>query len=95
MIAFAFFVSASVFANTVLTIDTTIDEGRAAVVATNLSGVDLICDYKIKWSTSLLGNHLSWGSVGIPAAESVTVLIEDMRGLSIKKVTPQFNCEQN
>ena len=85
--------SSSVFANSLLTIETKLQAGKAVVTATNTSGMNLECDYKINWRTSLVDRHVSWGTTTIAADSSVSILVEDTRGLPVVKATPHFQCD--
>lgn len=93
VLVLGFFFSASLYANAMLTIETKLEAGKAVVTATNTSGVNLECNYKINWRTSLLDRHVSWGSAVIAADDSVSILVEDTRGLPVRKATPHFECD--
>ncbi len=89
-----FLFSSVVSANSLMSVDTKIEDGKGFVRLTNTSGMTIDCDYKVKWSTSLLDHHLSWGNVKIEDASTVTIIIEDDRGLPVRKLSPKFTCDQ-
>ena len=93
VLVLGFFFSASLYANTMLTIETKLQDGKAIVTATNTSGMNLECDYKINWRTSLVDRHVSWGTTTIAADSSVSILVEDSLGLPVRKATPHFECD--
>ena len=94
VLATALLFSSVAFANTVLTIETKYENGKALITATNVSGIDLDCKYNVKWRTSFLDHRVSWGSVLLPNTESVTVIVEDEHGRAVKKATPNFACDE-
>ena len=81
-------------ANSLISFDTKIEDGKGIVTVKNTSGMTIACDYKVKWSTSLLDHHFSWGNVKIEDETSVTIIIEDDRGLPVRKLAPKFACDQ-
>jgi hypothetical protein len=83
--------STSLLANAMLSVDTTIVEGYAVIEATNVSGVNLECDYTVNWRTSLLDFHRSWGTVKIEDTKTEMIVIEDPK-LPIVKATAHFKC---
>lgn len=94
IIAIAALFSSSVFANSMLTIDTSLVDGTAVIQATNVSGVDLECKYTVNWRTSWLDLHKSWGTVKIENTKTAWIVIEDSRGLPVTKATPHFDCNE-
>lgn len=93
LLVLAFIFSTQAFAGSMLSIETKLEEGKAVITATNTSGMDLECDYKINWRTSLTDYRVSWGTTTIAADKSVSILVEDSRGLPVRKATPHFECD--
>lgn len=94
IIAIAALYSTSLFANSVLSVDVSLVDGAAVIRALNTSGVDLKCDYKVNWRTSLLDLHRSWGTVTISEGKTAWIVIEDEKGLPVTKATPKFECSE-
>ncbi len=86
--------SSMLFANSLMIVETRIEAGKGIVTVINTSGMTILCDYKVKWRTSLLDHHVSWGNVKIEAETSATIIIEDDRGLPVRKLAPKFVCDQ-